>query len=128
VQWLSNISEADAGRPPLSNTGNTVRIVENWEAPKDPEASSRTIHVYTNAPLGEKAFASGSCLSDRSRLTPLLSLFLTSRLSLVRFDSFPRAERRSCWATSARWQLRERTSYVSSKVCAGQANRQSAGF
>ena len=55
AQWLSNISEADAGRPPLSNTGTTVRIVENWEAPKDPEASARTIHVYTNAPLGERA-------------------------------------------------------------------------
>ena len=78
AQWLSNISEADAGRPPLSNTGNTVRIVENWEAPKDPEASSRTIHVYTNAPLGEKAFVSASCLSGCSTRTLLLSLLHTS--------------------------------------------------
>jgi hypothetical protein len=65
AQWLSNVSEADAGRPPLSNTGNTVRIVENWEASKDPESSTRTIHVYTNAPLGERTFASPNCLSPR---------------------------------------------------------------
>eukprot|EP01048_Picozoa_sp_COSAG05_P006412 COSAG05_NODE_414_length_10051_cov_120.012158_8_plen_57_part_00 len=45
VQWLSNTSESDAGRPPLPKTRTTVRIVENWEAPKDPEVSTRTIHV-----------------------------------------------------------------------------------
>ena len=51
VQWLSNISEFDAGRPPLPNTATTVRIVENWEAPKDPTATTRTMHVYSNAPM-----------------------------------------------------------------------------
>jgi hypothetical protein len=53
--WLSNISSADAGRPPIPNIETTVRIVENWEAPRDPEsdaattAAARTLHVYSNA-------------------------------------------------------------------------------
>ena len=45
--WLSAINASDAGRPPLKHD-TTVRIVENWEAPKG-EATTRTIHVYSNA-------------------------------------------------------------------------------
>jgi hypothetical protein len=49
--WLANISISDAGRPPLPNTTSTVRIVENWQKPLSPDNSTRTIHVYSNAPL-----------------------------------------------------------------------------
>lgn len=48
--WLANISETDAGRPPLAGTATTVRIVESWEAPKR-AGGARKIHCYTNAPL-----------------------------------------------------------------------------
>eukprot|EP01065_Artemidia_motanka_P030865 TRINITY_DN3700_c1_g1_i2.p1 TRINITY_DN3700_c1_g1~~TRINITY_DN3700_c1_g1_i2.p1 ORF type:complete len:955 (+),score=244.92 TRINITY_DN3700_c1_g1_i2:106-2970(+) len=45
--WLSNISSADEGRPPLPRT-TTVFIPETWRA--GPNGSpTRTIHVYTNA-------------------------------------------------------------------------------
>eukprot|EP01052_Picozoa_sp_SAG31_P052117 SAG31_NODE_12713_length_922_cov_0.900365_2_plen_171_part_01 len=50
-RWLANISDTDAGRPPLPNTASTVRIVENWQAPAADGENTRTIHVYTNAPL-----------------------------------------------------------------------------
>lgn len=29
--WLANISQTDAGRPPLPNTSVFVRIVESWQ-------------------------------------------------------------------------------------------------
>ena len=47
---LSNISMADAGRPPLpaATTATTVRIVESWQNSPN---GTRTIHVYSNAPL-----------------------------------------------------------------------------
>ena len=47
--WLANISMSDPGRPPIPNTGTTVRIVESWQAPV--AGATRTIHVLTNAPL-----------------------------------------------------------------------------
>lgn len=50
-KWLANISDADAGRPPLPNTASTVRIVENWNKPLTDGETARTMHVYTNAPL-----------------------------------------------------------------------------
>lgn len=52
--WLANISAADAGRPPLpaAATATSVRIVESWQAPVPP-ATTRTIHVLTNAPLAQ---------------------------------------------------------------------------
>ena len=50
-KWLSNISDSDAGRPPLPDTASTVRIVENWQAPLSSDKTTRTVHVYSNAPL-----------------------------------------------------------------------------
>ena len=52
--WLSNISVADPGRPPLplSETNTTIRIVEAWQAGvTQSRGTSRNIHVYSNAPL-----------------------------------------------------------------------------
>ena len=55
--WLSNIPDTDAGRPPLTGTATTIRIVENWAQPKSAQTPSaapktnRTIHCYTNAPF-----------------------------------------------------------------------------
>ena len=122
MQWLSNISEADAGRPPLSNSGSTIRIVENWEAPKDPEASSRTIHVYTNAPLGEGVvirFHPNSLCSSH---------FLFLHRVAIAMNSFPGVEWRGRREASARRQLWGRAAYVSSQVCARQADRESTGL
>lgn len=47
--WLANISADDAGRPPLPASSTTVHIVESWRAPLT--GTTRTIHVYTNAPF-----------------------------------------------------------------------------
>jgi hypothetical protein len=46
--WLANISESDAGRPPIPNTATFVRIVESWQ-PHPAPVTSRVIHVYSNA-------------------------------------------------------------------------------
>ena len=57
--WLSNISNADAGKPPLAwkpdvpTPSTTVFILETWQpapAVYSKSNQSRTINVYTNAP------------------------------------------------------------------------------
>eukprot|EP01051_Picozoa_sp_SAG22_P005575 SAG22_NODE_335_length_12071_cov_5.268771_9_plen_1174_part_00 len=55
--WLSNTSDADAGRPALwpeaaasSGGRTTLYIVDSWTPPPT-QGRNRTIHVYTNAPL-----------------------------------------------------------------------------
>ena len=51
--WLSNISRSDPGRPALPDV-RTIFLVESWReglrADNSPMPSSRTIHVYTDAP------------------------------------------------------------------------------
>lgn len=51
--WLSNITASDAGRPPLPAAASafTVHLVEQWAPPKNGSNNTRTLHVYTNAPL-----------------------------------------------------------------------------
>jgi hypothetical protein len=49
--WLANVSQADAGRPPLdaANTSVFVHVVESWQPPASGK-TTRSIHVYSNAP------------------------------------------------------------------------------
>ena len=47
--WLSSVPMSDAGRPPVPNSSATVHLVETW-LPPSPPATSRVVHVYTNAP------------------------------------------------------------------------------
>jgi hypothetical protein len=51
--WLSNISDADAGRPPVGALdAPTIRIIDSWEAPPS-GSQNRTVHVFSNAPVVE---------------------------------------------------------------------------
>jgi len=47
--WLGNVSTGDPGRPPLPGTAYFCHIVEAWRP--NPSSSTRTINVYSNAPL-----------------------------------------------------------------------------
>ena len=48
--WLGAIASTDAGRPPVYSAGSTTvaHIVERWAPPAS--GTTRTIHVYSNAP------------------------------------------------------------------------------
>ena len=60
--WLANISTSDAGRPALAApTAAFAHIVEAWQAPVPP-ATSRTIHVYSNAPWARLTLPGGATL------------------------------------------------------------------
>jgi len=50
-RWLTGVPVDDAGRPPLK-VSTTVRLVELWQPPNDPNAKGmRKINVYSNAPI-----------------------------------------------------------------------------
>jgi hypothetical protein len=50
--WMANVSESDAGRPPVPGTSTFVHIVESWQAPPAGK-TTRDINVYTNAPFAQ---------------------------------------------------------------------------
>ena len=57
--WLGNTSATDPSRPPVSlSTPVFVRIVEQW-APSLNGSTTRTIHVYANAPFVRLRLPSG---------------------------------------------------------------------
>lgn len=82
--WLANIPPTDAGRPPVSTRLNfSIFIPETWIPGYGAAAgsSTRTVHVYTNAPLVELL------INDRSVGKQPMPYFGTATFPNITYES-----------------------------------------